>query len=710
MMPHWTNTSSMASMESPLHAFVKQEQDIPLVSTKIGVRILGGLALVTTERLFRNKEAKSIEATITFPVPVQATLLGLKAVIDGRELSATAQRRATARQTYEEAIDCGHSAVLHEEALPGIHMLSVGHIAAGKEIAVTNVWAAALSEIDGEVSLRIPTTVGDIYGRSPLADSDDLVHAPVIHEASLEVTCDSGDIHLKGSKLEDGKASLHLDAPIDLQITNWSPRDLKGQSADGRSVELKVAPAPKGDWAIAAEVLADISGSMDSFYSRLGSFGEASGSKFDAMVSGLSQAAQQLKKKDHFRLWQFDTHAELLGSGHGREAFSSALARISRPCGGTDIQGALVQATQDSELTDVILITDGKSYALDVHSCLQTGKRFTVVLIGEDSLDANVGYLASQTGGQIFVTGASSVASAIRAAIASLRSPRTAGAGVEQAKTPKTMKACRSGMLVEAHWSGKAKAAKSDEDARAIGAFAAALAIPSLEEDAAASLAEAHGIVCHLTSLVLVDEAGEQQEGLPAQRKVPLSTPAVANAAGATCGATFAAMGLDGASRGVASLACSGGHLAESAGVWTAGDFAWGGPSVGGHRRSALGSGVPEMQPDLSKLLRTSGSSFDASRSLKLAQISIDWSSDPEGLRRGDFSNLSPWVRSALVAASKLEAVKDLAQELGTTGETLVLALLARADGSRSALRLARSILGKTEETKLSAVCRVLGL
>ena len=51
------------------------------------------------------------------------------------------------------------------------------------------------------------------------------------------------------------------------------------------------------------------------------------------------------------------------------------------------------------------------------------------------------------------------------------------------------------------------------------------LAIPLMDEDAAAKLAQAEGIVCHLTSLVLVDEAGERQAGLPAPRKIALSPP-----------------------------------------------------------------------------------------------------------------------------------------------------------------------------------------
>src|ERR1700722_5084182 len=158
---------------------------IPLIETAITVRIWGGLALVTTERLFRNSEPTSIEATITFPVPVHATLVRLTARIDGREVVAIAVEREAAREAYEGAIDEGKTAALHEEVLRGVHQLSVGHVGPGAEIAVRSTWISTLSKDPSGASLRIPTTVGELYGRSPLDAADDLVHGPTLHHAKL---------------------------------------------------------------------------------------------------------------------------------------------------------------------------------------------------------------------------------------------------------------------------------------------------------------------------------------------------------------------------------------------------------------------------------------------------------------------------------------------------------------------------------------------
>lgn len=176
--------SSIASQAriDPLHPFVAgtfiagTERAIPLSATHFDVRIAHGLAIVSTTRTFRNDESDSIEATITFPIPVHAALFGLEARIAGRVLKAQARRKIEARDAYEDGLERGKTAVLHEEVLRGVHMLSVGHIPPGAEIEVFTTWTMTLTNINGRGRLRIPLTVGDIYGRSPLADSDDLAH------------------------------------------------------------------------------------------------------------------------------------------------------------------------------------------------------------------------------------------------------------------------------------------------------------------------------------------------------------------------------------------------------------------------------------------------------------------------------------------------------------------------------------------------------
>src|SRR5215469_12887381 len=152
------------TMIDPLQAFTAgayvagTPRPCPLVATSFDVTIDAGLAIVVMRRTFRNVEAESIEATITFPLPVHATLFALEARIGERVLTARAERRDPARRTYEDALDRGKAAVLHEEVLRGVHMLSVGQLAPGGEAEVRATWAITLTHLNGRGRLRIPLT------------------------------------------------------------------------------------------------------------------------------------------------------------------------------------------------------------------------------------------------------------------------------------------------------------------------------------------------------------------------------------------------------------------------------------------------------------------------------------------------------------------------------------------------------------------------
>src|SRR5262245_59730632 len=137
--PHTTTDPLGAFMAGGVNA--ASRKPMPLDSTAFDVEIEAGLVTVAARRVFRNADTCSIEATITFPVPVHAVLFDLEVKHDGRVLKGQAQRKQKARATYEDAIARGKTSVLHEEVLRGVHMLSVAHLAAGAEIEVRATWA-----------------------------------------------------------------------------------------------------------------------------------------------------------------------------------------------------------------------------------------------------------------------------------------------------------------------------------------------------------------------------------------------------------------------------------------------------------------------------------------------------------------------------------------------------------------------------------------
>jgi hypothetical protein len=208
------------------------------------------------------------------------------------------------------------------------------------------------------------------------------------------------------------------------------------------------------------------------------------------------------------------------------------------------------------------------------------------------------------------------------------------------------------------------------------------MAIPYMEEAAAANLAEAHGIVCHLTSLVMIDEAGEAQDGIPAQRKIPLMTPATQ---GATHGAIHAAL----RSRVAGGSFVLRRERAAPSAPAPAAVFA-SPPSMAPRQPRRAAEASPPRQSGTPALL------------LLLAQI--DWS-NAEDLRQGELSALPAAARALIAWASELDTVKRLATAIHATPETAAVGLLARlsADVDRNAARLFRAILGRAAADLLAA-------
>ncbi|WP_119388552.1 VIT domain-containing protein [Taklimakanibacter lacteus] len=646
-------TANPALLRDPLQIFLEKratpsaQRPVPLVSTDFAVTIEGGLAIVTTTRVFRNEEESPIEATLTFPMPVHATLFDLKVRVGERELTAKAHARDRARAVYEDAIDRGKSTVLHEEVLRGIHMLSVANIPAGAEIEVRTQWVTTLTVISSAGHLRIPVTVGDVYGSSPLAESDDIKIGGRTLSGTLEIHASAdARIRLVGGSLEAGKARLLLNRPIDLVVENWRPGVVEGIAADGRVVHLTLQPAPEREAPLDLAILVDHSGSMKDL---VRSWARPS-TKHEHVLAALRRLAARLSPEDTTDLWEFDDHVRHLGSGK----LGGLVDGLSPPAGGTEIGRALATSIAGSSAGDILLITDGKSHALDVQDLARRGRRISVVLVGEDSLEANVGYLAALTGGDIFVSGGADIGDLLEAALGSVKG----GGGALSEKDFR-----RSGMMVKVSHGASPSGAEQTLQKRAVAAAAASFLLPTLTKDVAMALAEREGIVSHLTSLVLVDEAGATQETLPGQRPVALPLPA----------------------------ACSPAPM----------DIFDAAPSSRRFARRASGA----LQPEGSVVKRLRKAVQNFTSQIRPPAIDsarqIDWASDPARLIAGDLSQLPATVGEILLEMAQRDSVKRSAAMLGLTPLLLVIALLARQAGragNRAAARVAHRLLGQCDE------------
>jgi hypothetical protein len=245
----------------------------------------------------------------------------------------------------------------------------------------------------------------------------------------------------------------------------------------------------------------------------------------------------------------------------------------------------------------------------------------------------------------------------------------------------------RAGMELIATWSETsthADVGARSVESHAVAALAAGVALPTLETEAAAKLAQAEGLVTHLTSLILVDEAGAVQEGIPATRKVALPSPAGAVLAplpGAICPASApvgAPLWSDATSRAEA--------------------------EAGRQRHEKARQQNAQMREDASvsrgRLLRRVSSMFRtrvAASDLAALAARIDWDTAPQRLQAGDLAALDGALAETIRRIASELFVAQEARVAGCEPVVFVIGLLAQAAArrSRTADRIARAILGE---------------
>ncbi|CAN1566745.1 vWFA domain containing protein [Sphingomonadaceae bacterium] len=688
----------MPKIIDPLAAFMSghvQQQDrwpVPLAETAFDVTIEAGLAVVETKRLFRNVEKHAIEAALTFPVPIHAVFFHLEAEIDGRLLLANVKAKAQAREDYEGAIEQGKSAALHEELLPGIHLLSLANIKPGGEISLTTKWVMPLM-FDGTLGhLRIPLTVGEIYGRSGLSDADELIIGGKLQKARLTVRAGSALITLgrgsQGRHLQpgtDGAVEVAMDRPIDLSISAWPARSLRGTMKSGAGVLLQLSPAASENSALTASILVDKSGSMGGHCASGRSL-----TMHEATLNALAKLADTLHDQDVIELWEFDGSPSLVGTAYsGPDGTTSAvrfknlLNSLSTPDGGTRIGKAILAAAQHSEAQDLVVLTDGKSFDLDVDQLAKLGRRISAIFIGEDSLEARLGSLVAETGGQIFIASGEDVNQQVLAAMSALRGARDQRAAVSW--PAEKVDLVRNNLLIEAQFGSGSKGETSFQliDPCAVAAAAIGFVLPITPPEMAGQLAEQEGILTRRTSLILVDEAGESQKGLPAFRKISLARTSV--------GVTSGGSGFERESRRFNEISFASTNIATprrrhltnkltptNRGLAASRLFDWVSRWFG---RTTLSELRDILHNDIRKLASEPG---------------FDWAGHAPQLASGDASCLPPFTQVIIASIAEKRPIQDLAIRLAMDKPTVVifLAALSISRTDHHAKRIAQHLLG----------------
>jgi len=146
------------------------QEHFPLVSTKVRANIVGPVADVVVEQVYRNDGKDPIEAVYVFPASTRAAVYDLVMKIGDRKIQAEIKKKEEARRDYEVAKGEGKKATLLEQERGNVFSMHVANIMPGDVIEVYLRYNEFIIPEDQVYTFVYPTVVGPRYG------NDEVVH------------------------------------------------------------------------------------------------------------------------------------------------------------------------------------------------------------------------------------------------------------------------------------------------------------------------------------------------------------------------------------------------------------------------------------------------------------------------------------------------------------------------------------------------------
>ena len=551
---------------------------VALDAVDVGMTLCGFLSAVTVTQVYRNLETVPIQASYTFPLPIDAVVLRVTMTLNGQQHRAVVRSKDEAAQGYKGALGEGNAAARLSNPKPGLYTATVGCLLPGERAELCVHYAQLHVVQRGRVTLRLPTTVAPHYNAAvtaglPRQSARTYTRAPgpkltlrVIVKGDLanaQVRCTTHDVvvHLSDALLELSLAAGSVEMDRDVVVTAQMPPALCGVGwwarSDGGVVALATfvthekeppAPAPRR-----LVLLVDCSASM------------AGEGIVQAKVAVL-RALLCLRPVDHFEIVLFGSDAEALLGGvvpATHDNVAAAMARtlsIAADKGSSELANALdlAWATKfpDGDV-DILLITDGAVWdcaALRTRAAT-TNCRIFAVAVGCAPAEAMVRGLADVTSGACeLVTPHEDMAERITAHFSRLDQPREQAwhiswpgdAMIEEVETGQRFLGetrhvfawfdrAQDGIATLYARSGSQRSCFeapircAEISSRALVRLAAAARVRNANDAAEARrLAIKHQLVTEHTSSVLVHErtAGQGCHETSEVRRVPLTLPA----------------------------------------------------------------------------------------------------------------------------------------------------------------------------------------
>ncbi|QDT49767.1 von Willebrand factor type A domain protein [Symmachiella dynata] len=131
-------------------------QDYEIKSVDIQADIRDQAAEVQVSQVFANKSSRTLQATLFFPLPDEATISGLTLIVDGKELPGRLLPKDEARRIYEDIVRRSQDPALLEYMGRGLFRTSVFPVPPNAQRKVEIRYSQLLKKSDGLVDFSLP--------------------------------------------------------------------------------------------------------------------------------------------------------------------------------------------------------------------------------------------------------------------------------------------------------------------------------------------------------------------------------------------------------------------------------------------------------------------------------------------------------------------------------------------------------------------------
>ncbi len=541
----------------------RRGREVALKGVNVRARLHGLMAEVEVEQLYRNPQQTNIEAVYTFPLPLGAVLLGLEVEIAGKKLSGTVVEKKKAERDYENAVTDGNSAVMLEEAGPGLYTASLGNLMAGESAVIRYRYGLLLSWQGPRLRFLLPTTIAPRYGdagaaglqpyQAPTTSLDveyplDLsitvegeLAAAAIASPSHPITVERSDtglvVRLSGKHVLDRDFVLTLES-LSSQSSCVLVPDRDAQVA---LASLRISPsATAEETPLALKVVIDCSGSMSGT------------SIFQARKAAL-EILNLLRPEDAFNVTLFGTkHLHLFrtlvpaSARYITEAWNR-LDGLDTDMGGTEMERALdaVFSLSGSDAPPtILLITDGEIHEHEklVRRAAKSGHRIFTVGVGTSVAEVFLKSLSDVTQGACeLVAPQEGMAESVLGQFHRMRQPKLGDLSIEWPGKPDWMTALPESVFAgdTVHvFAGFGKAVEGSVTLKVSGAadvtatispgnevevprIAAARRMEDASDEESLRLALDYQLLSLWTNFLVVAERADKAEDLPELQQVP---------------------------------------------------------------------------------------------------------------------------------------------------------------------------------------------